>query len=112
MIAGADETCFDRVGLVMMDLVSGYRVLEEAADHKTYGTWQERTQAAITKLGLELRYVVSDRAKASIKLALKGPPPPNACLGLRSLTGLTGWWSGWPPCPCPESQEHPQNLTH
>jgi len=30
----------------MMDLVSGYLVLEEAADNRTYNTWQERVQAA------------------------------------------------------------------
>jgi DNA-binding transcriptional ArsR family regulator len=35
IIAGADETFFDQVVLVMMDLVSGYLVLEEAADNRT-----------------------------------------------------------------------------
>jgi hypothetical protein len=33
IIAGADETFFDQVVLVMMDLVSGYLVLEEVADN-------------------------------------------------------------------------------
>ena len=56
----------------MMDLVSGYLVLEQVADDRTYGTWQERAQVAVRNIGLELRYVVSDRAKALIKLALKG----------------------------------------
>ena len=55
IIAGADETFFDQVILVMMDLVSGYLVLEEATDNRTYGTWQERVQAAVTTVGLELR---------------------------------------------------------
>lgn len=55
MMAGADETFFEPVILVMMDLVSGYLVLEEAADHRTDGTWQERVQAAVTRVGLELR---------------------------------------------------------
>ncbi len=77
MIAGADETFFDQVVLVMMDLVSGYIVLEQAAEDRTYGTWQERTQAAVRTVGLELRYVVSDRAKALIKLALKGLGCPS-----------------------------------
>ena len=36
IIAGADETFFDQVVLVMMDLVSGYLVLEEVADNRTY----------------------------------------------------------------------------
>ena len=39
----------------MMDLVSGYLVLEEVADNRTYDTWQEQVQAAVTRLGLELR---------------------------------------------------------
>jgi DNA-binding transcriptional ArsR family regulator len=93
IIAGADETFFDHVILVMMDLASGYLVLEEVAEDRTYGTWQERTQAAITKLGLELRYVVSDRAKALIKLALNGfgcPSVPDLFHALRDLTKVLG----------------------
>jgi len=93
MIAGADETFFEQVILVMMDLGSGYLVLEEAAEDRTYGTWQERTQAALTKLGLELRYVVSDRAKALIKLALTGlacPSVPDLFHALRDLAKVMG----------------------
>jgi hypothetical protein len=67
MIAGADETFFDHVVLVMMDLVSGYLVLEEAADHRTYDTWQERVQAAMTRVGLEL--AVSAQPLEKVKLA-------------------------------------------
>lgn len=93
LIAGADETFFERVILVMMDLGSGYLVLEEAAEDRTYGTWQERAQAALTKLGLELRYVVSDRAKALIKLALTGlgcPSVPDLFHALRDLAKVMG----------------------
>ena len=94
MIAGADETFFDQVVvLVMMDLVSGYLVLEEAADHRTYDTWQERVQAAVTRVGLELRYIVSDRAKALIKLALNGlgcPSVPDLFHALRDLAKVMG----------------------
>jgi len=57
IIAGADETFFDDVVLVMMDLVSGYLVLEEVADNRSYDTWQERVQAAVKRVGLELRYI-------------------------------------------------------
>ena len=93
MIAGADETFFEQVILVMMDLGSGYLVLEEAADHRTYDTWQERVQAAVTRVGLELRYVVSDRAKALIKLALNGlgcPSVPDLFHALRDLAKVLG----------------------
>jgi len=93
IIAGADETFFDQVVLVMMDLVSGYIVLEQAAEDRTYGTWQERAQAAVRTVGLELRYVVSDRAKALIKLALKGfgcPSVPDLFHALRDLAKVMG----------------------
>jgi hypothetical protein len=94
MIAGADETFFDqKVVLVMMDLVSGYLVLEETADNRTYATWQERVQAAMTRVGLELKYLVSDRAKALIKLALHGlgcPSVPDLFHALRDLAKVLG----------------------
>ena len=93
LIAGADETFFEQVILVRMDLGSGYRVREEAAEDRTYGTWPERTQAAITQLGLELRYGVSDRAKALIKRALQGlgcPSVPDLFHALRDLANVLG----------------------
>jgi hypothetical protein len=94
MIAGADETFFDqKVVLVMMDLVSGYLVLEETADNRTYATWQERVQAAMTRVGLALKYVVSDRAQALIKLALQGlgcPSVPDLFHALRDLAKVMG----------------------
>jgi hypothetical protein len=91
--AGVDETFFDQVILVMMDLVSGYIVLEEVAADRTYATWQERAQQAFDRVGLGLRYVVSDRAKALVKLALEGfscPSIPDAFHALRDLTQVMG----------------------
>ena len=87
--AGADETFFDQVILVMMDLVSGYIVLEEAAKDRTFVTWQDRAQQALDQVGIGLRYVVSDRAKALVKLALDGftcPSIPDVFHALRDLT--------------------------
>ncbi len=75
--AGADETFFDEVILVLMDLSSGYIVLEEPAADRCYQTWQGRVQRALEPLGITLRYIVSDRAKALVKLALDG----FQCLG-------------------------------
>ncbi len=46
IIAGADETFFDQVVLVMMDLDSGFIVVEEAAADRTFLTWQERVRQA------------------------------------------------------------------
>jgi hypothetical protein len=75
--AGADETFFDQPILVLMDLVSGYMVLEEPAANRSYATWYERAQQALKPLGLSLRYIVSDRAKALIKLAMEGFSCPS-----------------------------------
>ena len=91
--AGVDETFFDQVILVMMDLVSGYIVLEEVAEDRTYRTWQARAEQALQGLGIRVRYVVSDRAKALVKLALEGfscPSVPDAFHALRDLTKAMG----------------------
>ena len=86
--AGADETFFDQVVLVMMDLGSGYIVLEETAEDRRYVTWHDRVQAVLAEGGIRLRYVVSDRAKALVKLALAGfgcPSIPDLFHVLRDL---------------------------
>jgi hypothetical protein len=49
--AGADETFFDPVILVMMDLVSGYIVLEEPAEDRCYATWRARAEQALASVG-------------------------------------------------------------
>ncbi len=72
VIVGADETFFDEIILVLMELASGYIFIEEEASDRTYATWMEKVQDVINKMGLRIKYVVSDRAKALIKLALKG----------------------------------------
>jgi len=72
VIVGADETFFNKIILVLMELASGYIFIEEEATDRTYSTWMEKVQNIINKIGLRIKYVVSDRAKALIKLALKG----------------------------------------
>ncbi len=72
VIVGADETFFDEIILVLMELASGFIFIEEEASDRTYATWMEKVQDVINKMGLRIKYVVSDRAKALIKLALKG----------------------------------------
>ena len=69
---GVDETFFHEMFLVCMDLSSGYLVVEEAAQDRTYATWKERTQRRLHQLGLTVTSVVSDRAKALIKLVTDG----------------------------------------
>jgi len=77
VIVGADETFFDKIILVLMELASGYIFIEEEASDRTYATWMEKVQDVISKIGLRIKYVVSDRAKALIKLALKGIKCPS-----------------------------------
>lgn len=72
VIVGADETFFDKIILVLMELASGYIFIEEEASDRTYATWMEKVQDVISKIGLRIKYVVSDRAGALIKLAIKG----------------------------------------
>ena len=78
---GADETFFNNMILVFMDLASGYILFEEEAQSRTYETWMEKVQKAINELGISIKYVVSDRAPALIKLALKG-------IGCKSIPDL------------------------
>ena len=66
----ADETFFDEVILVMLDLPSGYIFVEEITENCQYETWQQRVSQIFQPLGLKVKYLVSDRAKAIIKLAL------------------------------------------
>ena len=68
--AAADETFFDQVILVMLDLPSGYIFVEEITENCTFETWQQKVSLALKPLGLRLKYLVSDRAKAIVKLAL------------------------------------------
>ncbi len=40
IIGAVDETFFERMMLVFMDLSTGYLLLEEVADDRTYATWK------------------------------------------------------------------------
>lgn len=72
VVVGADETFFEQVVLVMIELSSGYILLEEPAEDRTFVTWKAKALHALQNLGLTVRYMVSDNAKALTKLALDG----------------------------------------
>ena len=72
IIGAVDETFLQRMMLVFMDLASGYLVMEEAAVDRTYETWHGLVHARLKTLGMAVSYLVSDRAKALIKLAQTG----------------------------------------
>jgi hypothetical protein len=63
-----DETFLQHLMLVFMDLASGYLLVAEVAVDRTYDTWHGLVQAQLKTLGVEVVYLVSDRAKALIKL--------------------------------------------
>jgi len=77
IVGTVDETFLQRMMLVFMDLVSGYVLLEEVADDRTYETWYERVKARLEPLQTSVLYLVSDRAKALIKLAKTGLECPS-----------------------------------
>src|SRR3989475_11132227 len=72
IIGAVDETFLEHMMLVFIDLVSGYLLFEEVAEDRTYPTWYALVEARLEALGGGVWYLVSDRAKALIKLAEKG----------------------------------------
>ena len=85
IIGAVDETFLQRMLLVFMDLASGYLVMEEVAAHRTYETWSGLVKARLKTLGAEVSSLVSDRAKALIKLAHTGLD----CLSIPDLFHLS-----------------------
>jgi Family of unknown function (DUF6399)/IclR helix-turn-helix domain len=72
IIGAVDETFLQRMMLVFMDLASGYLLMEEVAVDRTYATWDSLIKARLKTFGVEVSYLVSDRAKALSKLAETG----------------------------------------
>ena len=73
IVAAGDETFFnDVVILVLSDLQSGFLLVEEATDNRTYETWQAAAKKRLEELRLHVDHFVSDRARALLKLAASG----------------------------------------
>ena len=73
IVAGLDETFFSGfMILVMMDLRSGYLLLEEISDDRCFDTWYAKTTPRLKELGIDVNHAISDRAKALIKMAFDG----------------------------------------
>jgi hypothetical protein len=68
----------ERMILVFMDLSTGYLLLEDVADDRTYATWKALVDERLKVLGTGVLYLVSDRAQALIQLAAQG----LACLSM------------------------------
>jgi len=73
VVVAMDETFFGKfMIMVVMDLQSGYLLLEEIADDRRYDTWHSKITPRLESLGIEVTHAISDRAKALIKLAVEG----------------------------------------
>jgi hypothetical protein len=77
VIGAVDETFLQRMMLVFMDLATGYLLMEEVATDRSFDTWYDRANNRLTTFGTEVLYLVSDRAKALIKLAHTGLGCPS-----------------------------------
>src|SRR6266481_3711134 len=82
VIGAVDETFLQRMMLGFMDLATGYLLMEEVATDRSFDTWFDRTSDRLKTFGTEVLSLVSDRAKALIKLAHTGlgcPSIPEVC---------------------------------
>ena len=77
VIGAVDETFLQRMLLVCMDLATGSVLMEEVAADRSYATWCDRATERLTTCGTEVLSLVSDRAKALIKLAHTGLRCPS-----------------------------------
>jgi Family of unknown function (DUF6399)/Winged helix-turn-helix DNA-binding len=77
VIGAVDETFLQRMMLVFMDLATGFVLMEEVAADRSFDTWFDRANERLTTFGTEVLYLVSDRAKALIKLAHTGLGCPS-----------------------------------
>jgi hypothetical protein len=72
-VVAGDETFFgELLILVLMDLSSGYLILEEISDDRSFDTWLAKAKPRLQALGIDVNHAISDRAKALIKLAVTG----------------------------------------
>jgi hypothetical protein len=72
IIGAVDETFFDQMILVFMDLKTGYLLQEEVAEERTSPTWKALVEERLKALGTRVLSVVSDRATALMQLAEQG----------------------------------------
>jgi hypothetical protein len=85
VIGAVDDTFLQRMMLVFMDLASGYLFMEEVAVDRSYDTWYGGISVRLKTLGTEVSYLVSDRAKALVKLAHTG----LGCLSIPDMCHLS-----------------------
>ena len=69
---GADETFFGLPVLVLLELSSGFIFIETECENRTYATWMEQVNRWWQDSSWQCHYLVSDGARALVKLAVSG----------------------------------------
>lgn len=93
-VLAADETFFGQMMiLVMMDLPSGYLVLESIENDRSFDTWFSAAEPRLKALGIEVKHAISDRAKALIKLAVTGFECTSGADVFHEQYGISKWLS-------------------
>ncbi|MFM7448016.1 MAG: DUF6399 domain-containing protein [Leptolyngbyaceae cyanobacterium] len=90
---GGDETFYELPILVAMELASGFIFTEAACENRTYETWWQQVSQWFTPEQWHCRFLVSDEAKALVKLGLSGlgcPSLPDLFHLLQSLSKSLG----------------------
>jgi hypothetical protein len=77
VIGAVDETFLQRMMLVVMDVATGSLLREAVAADRSVDTWFDRANERLTTFGTEVLSLVSDRAKALIKLVHTGLRCPS-----------------------------------
>lgn len=80
---GADETFFGLPVLVLIELASGFIFIETECENRTYETWYEQVQQWWANSPWQCQYLVSDGARALVKLAVSG----LGCVNVADLLG-------------------------
>ena len=71
VMVGGDETFFEVPILVLMELASGYLLFETAKPTRSFESWSEEVDGVEWPDGWRIRAMVSDGAKALVKLAVE-----------------------------------------
>lgn len=86
---GADETFYGLPILVAIELASGFIFTEAECENRTYATWWEQVSEWFDRERWDGRALVSDGAKALVKLALNGLGCPSVPDVFHLLSGLS-----------------------
>ena len=86
---GADETFYGLPILVAIELASGFIFSEAECENRTYATWWQQVSGWFEREQWDCRFLVSDGAKALVKLALSGLGCPSIPDVFHLLHGLS-----------------------